>query len=205
VIFLIDPYVETPCDEFYEWLKQEFKEVNVVRWCPAHQELPLVRHEEVKAVISLGSYAMVDDNHEWINGLGKTLLNLYKESKRMICICFSHQLLMSQLGSPVDYISKNKKMHTQLTKMKFSQSSETAEYFFHHAQKVNKCPEDFHVSGKSTFENDFLLSNNGQCLSAQAHVELDDTFEEMFEFSNFKESQEKSRHLISKHLKMSNL
>ena len=66
---------------------------------------------EIQTVISLGSYAHITENLDWVQNLGIDLKEMVIEKNiPFLGICFSHQLFASVYGSRVDFIENRDKL-----------------------------------------------------------------------------------------------
>ena len=92
-------------DMFIRLLKEIDAELNLVTYDVEHQEYPN-NINEVDAYLITGSKYSVYDNEPWIIALTEFVRELHREHKKLIGICFGHQMVAHALGGSVDKSSE---------------------------------------------------------------------------------------------------
>jgi GMP synthase-like glutamine amidotransferase len=128
IVLIIDPFLSEPATDaihliskiHFEILNSHSKFTSRIEFFfPSKEKRTLREFLEKKnsentriiSVISLGSYAHITENLEWVKNLGIDLKELIIEKNiPFLGICFSHQLFASLYGSKVDYIENREKL-----------------------------------------------------------------------------------------------
>ena len=122
ILLIIDPFLREPANDginviselLAELQKEKYFEVYTEVFFPSHSSETLKqylesvnkREKRVIGVISLGSFANVTDNLEWVNLFANDLKEcLIEKGIPFLGICFSHQLFGWLYGANVDYVA----------------------------------------------------------------------------------------------------
>ena len=140
--------------------------------------------DECDAYLITGSKASSYDNDQWIDDLKKFIQRLDKNKKKLIGICFGHQIIAEALGgsvrhSPngwhagVDSISLNNNAYN------YGEEGKKYNLVFSHQDEVQTLPHNATlIAGSETCPNGmFLIENHIFC--TQGHIELDKKFARM--------------------------
>jgi GMP synthase-like glutamine amidotransferase len=136
---------------------------------------------ECDAYLITGSKASSYDDYQWIQDLKKFIQVLDQNKKKLIGICFGHQIIAEALGgsvrnSPngwhagVDSISFNNNVYD------YGEEGKKYNLVFSHQDEVQKLPDNATlIAGSATCPNGmFLIENHIFC--TQGHIELDKRF-----------------------------
>lgn len=121
ILLIIDPFLREPANDGINVISELLAEIQKERhfdvytevFFPSHSSDTLSQYLEsvnkrgkrVIGVISLGSYANVTDNLEWVNIFGNDLKEcVIEKGIPFLGICFSHQLFGWLYGANVDYV-----------------------------------------------------------------------------------------------------
>ena len=139
---------------------------------------------ECNAYLITGSKASAYDDDQWIHDLKKFIQRLHQNKKKLVGVCFGHQIIAEALGgsvrkSPtgwhagVDSISLNNNGY------EYGDKGKKYNLVFSHQDEVEKLPLNATlIAGSSTCPNGmFFIENNILCI--QGHIELDKKFARM--------------------------
>lgn len=124
ILLIIDPFLKQPSSDGFNVISnlhaQAMQEIGSVDsyievFFPSHPDGDATlndyfmkldsREKRVIGVISLGSYANITDNLDWVNTLAKDLKeNVIEKSIPFLGICFSHQLFAWVYESTIDFV-----------------------------------------------------------------------------------------------------
>ena len=133
------------------------------------------------AYLITGSKASAYDDNPWIHALKDFIRTLHKNRKKLLGICFGHQIIAEALGGSVkkaaggwhvgvDSLSLYKK------KFKFQSHSNKYNLIFSHQDEVTQLPKNslLIATSKTCPNGMFIIGNHIICM--QGHIELDKDF-----------------------------
>ena len=139
---------------------------------------------ECDAYLITGSKASCYDNVQWIHALKEFIKALHKNKKKLIGVCFGHQIIAEALGgsvrkSPsgwhagVDSISLNNDA------LEYGDQGKKYNLVFSHQDEVKRLPRNATLIAESAScpIGMFLIENHIFC--TQGHIELDKKFARM--------------------------
>ena len=139
---------------------------------------------ECDAYLITGSKASCYDNVQWIHALKQFIKALHKNKKKLIGVCFGHQIIAEALGgsvrkSPsgwhagVDSISLNNDA------LEYGDQGKKYNLVFSHQDEVKRLPRNATLIAESAScpIGMFLIENHIFC--TQGHIELDKKFARM--------------------------
>lgn len=137
--------------------------------------------DECDAYLITGSKASAYEDTPWIHSLKKFIQKLHENKKKLIGICFGHQIVAEALGgsvrkSPngwhvgVDSISLNKEAS------QFGSVGDKYNLIFSHQDEVRKLPKNAKLIAESTTCPNGMFVIENHILCTQGHIELDKKF-----------------------------
>lgn len=200
VLLIIDPFLKEPAFQAINLISKIHNEVieklkidsRIELFFPSHSSKSLsdyISQIDVKdrliGVISLGSYANVGDNLDWVNEYGKDLKDkIIEKGIPFFGICFSHQLLAWVYGANVDYVQGRENLpdrkYNEFRQIKISHSKIEKIYknkltFISkakHEQEVKSIPAELELGGSSINCNvEILIHKTLPAFSVQSHPE----------------------------------
>ena len=139
---------------------------------------------ECDAYLITGSKASSYDDEQWIHDLKKFIQVLDQNKKKLVGICFGHQIIAEALGGSVrkslsgwhagvDSISLNNNA------LEYGEEGKKYNLIFSHQDEVERLPQNATlIAGSSTCPNGmFFVENHIMC--TQGHIELDKKFARM--------------------------
>ncbi|MBI2785984.1 MAG: GMP synthase [Legionella longbeachae] len=141
-----------------------------------HGELPSDLHE-VDAYLITGSRHGVNDGYSWINQLEEFILRLHHAQKKVLGICFGHQLIAKVLGGRVIKSPKgwgvgilNNTLYIQKSWMNPQQK--TINILASHQDQVVELPFEAEVLAGSEFCPNYMMQIGNHFLTIQGHPEF---------------------------------
>ncbi|BAJ02448.1 GMP synthase [Shewanella violacea] len=179
------------CDDVTEELQQSYgnypqmftqlfaaleKDLKFNVYCVTEGQYPLSIHE-CDAYILTGSRFGVNDVHEWISKLEGFVLELYQANKKLIGICFGHQMIVKALGGVVETSSKGWGLGVSTTQVKvvqqwMHQGQNEISLVVSHQDQVKLLPQGSKILASSDFCPFYMIQINGHFLGIQGHPEF---------------------------------
>jgi len=133
------------------------------------------------AFVTTGSKASAYDDEPWIDALIVFVQQLHAQQKKLIGICFGHQIIALALGQRVEKsangwgigIATNRVLATPAW---MSQSAEHIHILASHQDQVMTIPAQAQVIAESDFCPYFMLQWNDHFLSIQGHPEWNNDY-----------------------------
>lgn len=128
-----------------------------------------------------GSPKSAYDDDEWIKNLSKFIRECDSNKKKMVGICFGHQLVAYSLGGKTEK-SKNgwgigiKKFNMIKKKHWMNPELKEVSLLFSHQDQVTKLPENAELLATDTFCPNEMYSIDDHVLCLQGHPEFTKTF-----------------------------
>jgi len=129
------------------------------------------------AYLITGSKASVYDNESWITTLGDFIRQLYQHNKKLLAVCFGHQLVAEVFGGKTEKSSKGWGVGVHLIDVVVNKpwmlpAKPTINVVVSHQDQVTRLPPGAELIARSDFcENSmFQLGNN--ILTIQGHPEF---------------------------------
>lgn len=179
------------CDEVLEDLQPEFgtypemfaglfehvsKDIDWVIYNALEGELP----DDIDACdgyITTGSRYGVNDGDEWIDRLQAFIATLVSADKKLVGICFGHQLIAKTLGGTVARSPKGWGVGVSINQIKQQKSwinppQDSINLIVSHQDQVLNLPENTEVIATSHFCPFYLLQYSPNLISIQGHPEF---------------------------------
>lgn len=127
------------------------------------------------AFIITGSRFGVNDDEPWINKLSSFIQSMYDKEKKLIGICFGHQLIAKALGGKVERSHRGWGIGMSCNRIIahkpwLTSETKTFNLLVSHQDQVVTLPRDCEVIGASDFCPYYMLQIN-HCLTVQGHPE----------------------------------
>lgn len=177
---ILDPYIDTPSVETIAKLSARLQgQIHFTTYSPAIGKLPSLDNH-FDGFISLGSNAYVTDSDPWIKKLAKFLEHQLNAHKKVLGICFTHQLMAQHFGGKVDFIYPDQRGLKGIRKILLTQElgefKDSIDLVYTQHQRVFEIPNALESLGASMFEFEILRHKKLNYLSFQAHPEAGDDF-----------------------------
>ncbi len=129
------------------------------------------------AYLITGSPTGVYDDEPWIMPLSDFIRACYRQNKRLVGICFGHQILAEALGGHVEKSEKGKGLGLKTfainaTKPWMSEPSSQCALYFVHQDQVIDLPPEAELLGGNAFCPNALYTINNRVLGIQGHPEF---------------------------------
>ncbi|HMV43854.1 MAG TPA: gamma-glutamyl-gamma-aminobutyrate hydrolase family protein [Leptospiraceae bacterium] len=200
VLLILDPFLREPAFEAINQISKIHSEVvrdlkidsRIEFFFPSHSSSSLKDYldkfdanDKLIGVISLGSYANVGDNLDWVKQYGKDLKeNIIEKGVPFFGICFSHQLLAWIYGANVSFIENRESLPEKkynefreitITHPKIKKIYNHKETFISrakHEQEVKDLPIELELGGFSSHcKIEILVHKYLPAFSVQSHPE----------------------------------
>lgn len=162
-------------DMFSRLLKQADPTISFTLYDTEHNELP-ASIDTCDAYLITGSRHCVNDGYSWINDLERFVRQLHAAQKKVIGICFGHQLIAKALGGKV--IKSPNGWGVGMSKNKITQKKSwmnpTSEQFnlpMSHQDQVVELPPGTDIVASNDF-CPFYMLQIGNNLTVQGHPEF---------------------------------
>ena len=166
-------------DMFIRLLKETDDELNFVTYDVEHQEYPN-NINEVDAYLITGSKYSVYDNEPWIIALTEFVRELHREHKKLIGICFGHQMVAHALGGCVDKSSEGWGLGVSESTLTSAESWSTGGNKFNllmsHQDQVMAPPKNARVIAATKFCPILACQLEDHVLTFQGHPEFDKSY-----------------------------
>lgn len=179
------------CDTVLAELQQEFGDYpdmfrRLMRQASADMELIFYNAiagalpadiNECDGYMTTGSRHGVNDGSAWIQQLEHFVRALYAANKKLVGICFGHQLIAKALGGRVERSAKGwgvgvARKRVAKRKPWMQPFQETIQLVVSHQDQVTKLPQGAEVLAASEFCPFYMLAYQGHFLSLQGHPEF---------------------------------
>lgn len=133
--------------------------------------------DECDAYITTGSRFGVNDVQDWIETLEHFVIELYRANKKLIGICFGHQLMAKALGGVVEKSSKGWGVGVNTTQVQrqqrwMGQGQDEISLVVSHQDQVVQLPADSQILASSEFCPFYMIQINEHFLGIQGHPEF---------------------------------
>lgn len=134
--------------------------------------------EDYDVFVVTGSKFGVYEPHDWIMPLEKLVREVHRKRKKMIGVCFGHQVIAQALGGHVE--KSDKGLGVGLMRYQMSdaegQLRDVSLYVWHQDQVIN-APAEAKIIASSSFCPVAALKYGEQILTFQAHPEFTEGYE----------------------------
>ncbi|MGB1252283.1 MAG: type 1 glutamine amidotransferase [Candidatus Promineifilaceae bacterium] len=135
---------------------------------------------ECDAYLITGSPKGAYDSDEWIKQTADFIRRTYAAKKKMVGICFGHQILAHSLGGRAEKSPKGWGMGLQpilvdKTPAWMEPSIDTGDFYFCHQDQVTQLPDGASLLAGSEFCPNGIFIMGDQVLGMQLHPEFTDT------------------------------
>lgn len=167
---------DTPVDAFIRFFETVHSPFDYVRYQVACGEIP-TSSEACDAYVITGSTRGVYDADDWISMLSQFIRDSFLADKKLVGICFGHQILAHALGG---YAAKSEKgwgigLHSfDITREKSWMSGKPGRcsLYFAHGDQVLRLPPGAERLGGSKFCPNALFEIENRILGIQGHPEF---------------------------------
>jgi glucosinolate gamma-glutamyl hydrolase len=149
--------------------------------------------ENYDGFLITGSKNNCDENLPWIRNLISLIKKLKKKNKKIVGLCFGHQIIQMALGGSVknnrngwqrgiipiqinkngiEYFNKNGKEYFNKNGKEYFNKKHSEELFFWHQQEVRKVANNCDVLGETPFSPNSIIKCKN-IISTQGHPEFD--------------------------------
>jgi len=165
-----------------ELFKRVAPDIETIVYDVEHNEYPN-DIEMCDAYITTGSKASVYDQHAWIQTLQAFILTLAEHNKKLVAICFGHQLVAQALGGKTTKSDKGwgvgvHSMAIQTHKPWMTPNKEHIQVIVSHQDQVVELPTGAELIASSRFCPNSMYVINEQVLSMQGHPEFNADYAE---------------------------
>ena len=176
----VAPQLMDEFENYPEMFKTAFSDVDPTldyqTYAVHRGELPATT-DACDAYLITGSKMGVYEPHDWIPRLENFIRQLYQENRRLVGICFGHQVMSQALGGLVAKSDKGWGVglsFNQVTVHKpwMQPASDRIDLVVSHQDQVLELPEQTEVLASSQFCPNYLLQYGGCFLSVQGHPEF---------------------------------
>jgi len=167
---------DTPFDTYVRFFEQEKPPFEYRGYEVNRGELP-ASAGECDAYVITGSPMGVYDADPWIAELGQFIRDAYAAGKRLIGICFGHQILAHALGGHAEKSEKGQRLglHDFTLaghKSWMGESPEGCSLYFAHQDQVMRLPPGAERLGGSDFCPNAMFAIEDRALGIQGHPEF---------------------------------
>jgi GMP synthase-like glutamine amidotransferase len=166
--------------DYPEMIKKFFiptgQDINFSSFDVINKQYPL-EFSEIDCFIITGSRANLCDNKDWINELKVRILEYYKLRKKIIGICFGHQLLAELFGGKVEKSKQGLNIGIQTVvfdqKLDWMTPFQSSLNLSHcHKYIVSKLPTNSKAIAKNSLHDIAAFTMDDNVLGIQAHPEM---------------------------------
>ena len=137
--------------------------------------------DDCDAYLITGSKVSAYEDKKWIKALKEYIKTLHANKKKLLGICFGHQIIAEALGGSVKKATGGwhvgvDSLSLYKEKFKFKTDSNKYNLIFSHQDEVRKLPKDSKlIAGSKACPNGmYVIGNHIMC--SQGHIELDREF-----------------------------
>lgn len=139
--------------------------------------------DDCDAYITTGSKASVYDNEPWITSLEEFIILLNKQNKKLVAVCFGHQLVAQTLGGKTEKSGKGWGVGVHTIKMVEKQSwmnpaLKTCNLIVSHQDQVIKLPDNALLIAGNPFCPNSMYQLGNNIFSLQGHPEFNKPYSE---------------------------
>jgi GMP synthase-like glutamine amidotransferase len=136
---------------------------------------------ECDAYIVTGSRYSVNDDLNWIARLQSYITELYHANKKLVGICFGHQMMAKALGGKVITSDKGWGIGVSINRIKLKpdwmeNSTEQIALVISHKDQVVKLPKQTIIIASSSFCPNYMMQINKHFLGIQGHPEFSKSY-----------------------------
>lgn len=129
------------------------------------------------AYVITGSPKSANETDEWVVALSQFIREAYQSRRKLVGICFGHQILAHALGGRVEKSEKGigfglKQFDVTTKKAWMSDKPDHCALYYSHQDQVVQLPPEAELLGGSAFCPNALYEINGRVLGIQGHPEL---------------------------------
>ena len=134
-------------------------------------------YDNYDGFIITGSKATAFDNVDWINHLKTQIKKIFNLNKKIVGICFGHQVLIEALGGKVERSNNGFAVGVKTVEI-INQKEWMVPYnkfpslLFYHQDMAVKLPKGSELIGTSDYCDIQIFCKNNQVLGIQAHPEM---------------------------------
>ncbi len=166
-------------DMFIKLLNETDDRLELISYDVEHQEYPS-NINDVDAYLITGSKYSVYDNEPWIVALTEFVRELHKAHKKLIGICFGHQMVAHALGGKVEKSAKGWGLGVSESALISSDSWHTSDNKFNllmsHQDQVIEPPENALVIATTKFCPILAFQLKDHILTFQGHPEFSKSY-----------------------------
>ena len=143
----------------------------------AHKgEFPESIHDE-DAFLITGSKLSVYDKVDWINSLEKFIGKLFSSNKKIVGICFGHQIIAQSLGGKVEKSQNGwqigvRTAHSVATQSEQQNNLGQFNLIYSHQDEVTSAPEAAEISASTETCQNVMMKIGNNVLTFQGHPEF---------------------------------
>ncbi|MFT4996854.1 MAG: GMP synthase-like glutamine amidotransferase [Chitinophagales bacterium] len=161
---------------FTELLKSADSDINIVTYNVMKGEYP-ASIDEVDGYLLTGSKFSVYQNEEWIKKLGEFIFGLNARRKKLVAICFGHQIIAHFLGGQTQKSDKGWGVGVQTCTLYediagFANAGESVSFLATHQDQVMQTATGAKVLAGNDFCPNMMTSINDHVLTIQWHPEF---------------------------------
>ncbi|MCP4422229.1 MAG: hypothetical protein GY805_36945 [Chloroflexi bacterium] len=167
---------DTPIDAFIRFFQSIEAPFEYAGYEAAQGEFPLAP-DECDAYIITGSPNGAYEDDEWIDVLVQFIQKAYQARKKLVGICFGHQILAQALGGRVEKSEKGqgfglKQFEMTAHKPWMTEKPNQCGLYFAHGDQVVQLPPGAELLGGNAFCPIIIYEINGRVLGIQGHPEI---------------------------------
>ena len=134
--------------------------------------------DECDAYLITGSKVSAYDDLPWLNELKIFIQSLHRHKKKLIGICFGHQLIAQTLGGSVERSQSGWHVGIQAAKLQqdagfFGSANQEFNLIYNHQDQVVQMPPNSMLLASCSACKVAMYSIEGHILSFQGHIEFD--------------------------------
>ena len=139
-------------------------------------EFPESIHDE-DAFLITGSKLSVYDKIDWINSLEKFIGKLFSSNKKIVGICFGHQIIAQSLGGKVEKSQNGwqigvRTAHSVATPSEQQNNLGQFNLIYSHQDEVTSAPEAADISASTETCHNVMMKIGNNVLTFQGHPEF---------------------------------